>query len=120
MAYAFFDGDDIGPTVEILLLEGRIIEAQAFSNSIKEALQEIEVYLRSFDWLNIIIIGGDDILLEVNTQSISQEFLEKIRQIFKDKTGNSISCGVGDNLTEAIFNLRLAKLYGKDAVRGWK
>lgn len=37
MFYAFFDGDNIGNTIEILLLDGKISEATVLSNNIKNA-----------------------------------------------------------------------------------
>lgn len=119
MRYAFFDGDNIGPTLEILLIENKIIEAQQFSNNIKLALKEIEDFVLSVEDAKLVIIGGDDILLYFNSQTHNINLLERIRDAFRNKTGNTMSCGVGKSLSEAIYNLRLAKIYGKDAIKGW-
>lgn len=47
-----------------------------------------------------------------------KDLVESIRELFKSKTGISMSCGIGTNITTSMQNLRLAKLYGKDQIRG--
>lgn len=118
MLYAFFDGDNIGPTVEILLTENRIAEAVEFSENIKSAMLEIENLLVSTDGINTLIIGGDDIVIQFDPSKQNIDFLENIRNIFKHRTGNSMSCGVGSSMQESIWNLHIAKLYGKNTIRG--
>jgi CRISPR/Cas system-associated protein Cas10 (large subunit of type III CRISPR-Cas system) len=120
MLYAFFDGDNIGPTVEILLTESKISEAMTFSENIKAALLEIEKLLKATDGIKIIILGGDDILIEFDPIKHNLDFLEKLRDTFKDKTGNSMSCGVGKDVPQSIWHLHIAKLYGKNTIKGWE
>lgn len=120
MFYAFFDGDNIGPTIEILLTENRIDEAMRLSENIKIALFEIEQILKSSNDVKIIVLGGDDILIQFNPMQYDLEFLENIRGIFKEKTGISMSCGVGKDVPQSIWNLHMAKLYGKDIIKGWE
>ena len=118
MLYAFFDGDNIGPTVEILLTENKISEAVTFSENVAAAMLAIDKLLKSTDGVKIIILGGDDILIEFDPKKNGLEFLEKIRKIFKEKTGNSMSCGIGADLPQSIWQLHIAKLYGKNAIKG--
>jgi hypothetical protein len=118
MTYAFFDGDNIGISMEILLTENRVFEAQKFSQNISSAMKEIRKILSSISDINIIILGGDDIFLEYNSFTTELFFIEDIRRIFKEITGNSMSCGIGKTPAESIRNLYLAKLYGKDRVKG--
>jgi hypothetical protein len=118
MLYAFFDGDNIGPTIEILLTENRIDEAVNLSKSINTVISEIEGILKSKDGIEIIILGGDDILIRYDTLKHGNELLEEIRNTFKARTGNSMSCGVGKDIPESIWNLHLAKLHGKNMIKG--
>lgn len=120
MRYAFFDGDNIGPTIEILLTENKISEAMAFSENIKAALLAIEKLLKSTDGIKIIVLGGDDILIEFDPGKHDLDFLERLRYTFKDKTGNSMSCGVGKDVPQSIWHLHIAKLYGKNTIKGWE
>ncbi len=118
--YAFFDGDNIGSTIEMLLTEGRVEEASDLSKNIQIALTEIEEFLKSKKGIEIIILGGDDILISYSFLEEEKKLLEDVRNKFFTRTGNTMSCGVSDDLPEAIWNLHLAKLYGKDIIRGIK
>lgn len=118
MLYAFFDGDDIGNTIEILLTEDKVVEAVRLSENIKLAMQKIEQLLLVKDDVQLILIGGDDILIEYNEEKYDKDILEEIMNIFKDITGKSMSCGVGDTLPNAIWCLHTAKLYGKNLIKG--
>ncbi len=118
MLYAFFDGDNIGNTLEILLIEGRISEAVVLSKNVTIAMTELETFLKAKSDVEIIILGGDDILIKYNDVKHNKDFLVEIARIFKDYTGLTMSCGVGGEITESVYNLRLAKLYGKNQIRG--
>lgn len=116
--YAFFDGDNIGKRLEILLTEGQIEEAVKLSLNIQQALNEIGELLKSTEGVSIIIIGGDDILIEFDHQRHDITFLESIRDKFHTITGNTMSCGLAKDIPSTIWNLHLAKLYGKGIIRG--
>jgi hypothetical protein len=116
MYYAFFDGDSIGDKLEILLTENRINEARNFSESIKIVFAELEKYLRQFVSVEIVIMGGDDLLIRCEDPLNKHELLEEIRAIFYTRTSCTMSCGVGRSAAMAVRNLYLAKLYGKNRV----
>jgi hypothetical protein len=116
--YAFFDGDNIGDTIEIMLIEDRIDEAIILSDSITSFNDEIEKFLEKKSDVLIILSGGDDLLIQYDFDKYGTQILEEIRMIFVNKTGLSISCGFGDEIAHAINNLRLAKLYGKNQIKG--
>ncbi|WP_171974682.1 mCpol domain-containing protein [Leptolyngbya sp. 'hensonii'] len=118
--YAFFDGDNIGSTIEILLTEGQIEKASNLSKNIQIALTEIEGFLKSKKGIEIIILGGDDILISYSSLEKEEALLEDVKSRFLKRTGNTMSCGVSENLSEAIWNLHLAKLYGKNMIKGIK
>ena len=118
MGYAFFDGDNIGDTLEILLVEEKVAEAQRFSRNIKIAISEIEAKLKDIPDTEIIIAGGDDLLIKYDSRLHNMSFLEEIRTIFKARTNHSMSCGVGENIPHSVQNLYLAKLYGKNQIKG--
>lgn len=116
--YAFFDGDGIGNLVELLLIENRIEEAKEFSESLTDALKSIVEYLNDETDVKIIIAGGDDLLIFKENGKISKSLLNKIRSIFKKNNSQNatMSCGIGNSIQEAIFNLDRAKLLGKDRI----
>jgi hypothetical protein len=116
--YAFFDGDNVGNRLEILLTEEKVEEAVRFSRNIQAALVEIEGLLKSIEGVSIIIMGGDDILIEFDHEKDGLRLIEDVRKKFYDATGNTMSCGVAEDIPGAIWGLHLAKLYGKDMVKG--
>ncbi|MEH2076970.1 MAG: mCpol domain-containing protein [Nostoc sp.] len=115
--YAFFDGDNIGNTIENLLNNGRVQEATYLSESIKLAIFQIELFIKSTDDTELIIAGGDDVLIKYNTEKYNHTFLEKISKIFSKHTGLSMSCGVGENVSQAINNLANAKQGTKGIIK---
>jgi len=116
--YAFFDGDGIGNLVELLLIENRIEEAKEFSESLMNALKSVVDYLNDETDIEIIIAGGDDLLIVTENGKIPKKLLNKIRNIFKKSNSQNatMSCGIGNSIQEAIFNLERAKLLGKDRI----
>ncbi|NOU48911.1 MAG: mCpol domain-containing protein [Bacteroidales bacterium] len=113
--FAFFDGDNVGNTLEILLLDNNVRQAQNLSENINRAIIEIKEKLQNKG--DIIIAGGDDILVRLKNDDDLVKILEDIRQIFANTTGLTISCGVGKDIQTAIYQLSIAKLYGKNQIK---
>jgi CRISPR/Cas system-associated protein Cas10 (large subunit of type III CRISPR-Cas system) len=118
MLYAFFDGDDVGPTLERLLTENRIQEARGFSLKVTNAMKHINRMLKDRLDVEIIFSGGDDLLIKVNPDDEITALVGKICESFRSRTGNTMSCGVASDIRKSIWNLHLAKLFGKDQIRG--
>lgn len=117
MLFAYFDGDNVGNTIEILLIENRISEAILLSENIKSAISKIGILLNNYEGLETLIIGGDDILIKFDSKQYGIEHLEEIRSLFGQFTGLTMSCGVGISCSDAIRQLYMAKLYGKSQIR---
>lgn len=115
--YAFFDGDNVGNTIENLLSNGKIAEARYLSESIKIAIFQIELFINYVESAEIIIAGGDDVLIRYDPGRCNSTFLEDISNLFSEQTGLSISCGVGNNVSQAIDNLTNAKKHGKGIIK---
>jgi len=118
MVYAFFDGDNIGDTLEILLTEDKVAEAKSFSNSIRDAFGDIEANLKASPDVEVVISGGDDLLIRYDPTLHGKSFIQQIMATFKSRTGHSLSCGVGEDIPQSVRNLYLAKLYGKNQIKG--
>jgi CRISPR/Cas system-associated protein Cas10 (large subunit of type III CRISPR-Cas system) len=115
--YAFFDGDNIGDKIEIMLLENRVTEATEFSEKIKTAMSRLHEITKTQSGVEVIIFGGDDLLLKYESNFIHIDFLEKLRSEFLEITGNTMSCGIGESVKESVMNLYFAKLYGKNQIK---
>jgi hypothetical protein len=114
--YAFFDGDNVGNTLENLLASGRISEASHLSESIKLAIFQIELLVKTVGEAEILIAGGDDILIIYNSKKHDLDFLHNISNLFSRYTGLSMSCGIGNDVDHAIANLSRAKQYNKGSI----
>lgn len=120
MSYMFFDGDGIGDTLEIFLIENRIREAKDFSEILTQTMNELRDILERNTDVEIIICGGDDLLIKTLACIDCEGIVNSIRSKFSSRTGHTMSCGIGDDVPTSVRNLYTAKLYGKNRVLGAK
>jgi GTP cyclohydrolase III len=113
--YAYFDGDDIGAKLELLLLDDKEEDARSYSQSINSAVARLREFL-SLRHVETILVGGDDLIAFWPSGHISMREIENARKIFLGVCSCTISVGIGSSLSEAAFNLRRAKLQGKNQV----
>ncbi|MEM9681202.1 MAG: mCpol domain-containing protein [Bacteroidota bacterium] len=115
--YAFLDGDSIGTRLEELLSKSKALEAALLSETIKTAMLEIDRLLSSKDDVEIIILGGDDVLIQYEYEIYGTEIVHEIIHTFKTVTGLSMSCGIGLSINQSILSLDAAKKNGKNLVK---
>lgn len=116
MEYGFFDGDEIGNSLEELLRNDKVEDASNLSAMINVAMKEIKEYLDEIEKYEILIWGGDDLLIKTINGNISQTVIETIRTIFLKNTGCTISGGIGSSIIEAMDKLGEAKISGRNKV----
>ena len=116
--FAYFDGDNIGNHLELLLMDNRIDDASEYSESVERALSHIRDSLEGNVNVVVIFAGGDDLVAKWPDGSVSRETIEKLRDAFQQICGRSISVGLGSSPSRAALNLRRAKLMGKSQVVG--
>lgn len=116
MEYGFFDGDEIGTTLEDLLREDKVEDASKLSAMINLAMQEVKDYLNKIEKYEILIWGGDDLLIKTNNGKISQTVIDKIRKTFFERTGCTVSVGIGLSIIDAMNKLGEAKNSGRNKV----
>jgi GTP cyclohydrolase III len=118
MIVAHFDGDRIGPRLELLLLEEQLEEATAYSNAVERAMVALRDSLVQHVGAGamVYVCGGDDLIVSFPDESISMGEIEKLRQEFRSLCGQSISVGIGASARSAVHSLRRAKLLGGDRI----
>lgn len=116
--YLFFDGDNVGPEIERLLTSGEVSEASKLSEAINIAISGLREWLNSQSEVELLLCGGGDILIRFDSEKNRRDVIDHVRSQFRLITGLTISCGVGIAPKDAIWNLHLAKLYGRDRVVG--
>ncbi|MBN9365450.1 MAG: hypothetical protein J0H59_00285 [Comamonadaceae bacterium] len=107
--YVLGDADRVREGIDQRLLRGRLDELRAFSASLSDGVAAL---LGSFEvemGAEVVMAGGDDVLLIVNASRYSVEKNRLVAANFLKATGCAISFGVSASLQGAYINLRRAK-----------
>ncbi len=107
--YILGDGDKIRERVEFYLLNHDLEALTNFSQNLTTAINEIKEIAISTMSAQVILAGGDDILLYVPREKYRTGLIQKLQQVFQTITGVTISFGVGKTVEAAYINLRRAK-----------
>lgn len=110
--YALGDADNISRRIEGMLLSNNLQALGEFSAAISTAIQTLGDHANQTMGAEIIFCGGDDILFLVKSEKFSQDQLRALMREFTEKTGSTISFGVGNSAEEAFLNLARAKSAG--------
>lgn len=113
--YVFLDADKVGDRLELFLLKGSIPEAEQLHESVQTALKEIRSRVQG-EGFDVLLSGCDDVLFSGPSPLYRRDFLEELRAFFVKATRCTLSCGVGLSIADALQNLRIAKLEGRDRV----
>ena len=110
------DGDNIGDVIDLNLLSGNLEEASRFSLNVKLALEEIATLAKSELKASLVYVAGDDICFTVSDSLNLESILINYTEYFLNKTGKTMSFGVGRKSVDALICLRTAKVSGKGRV----
>jgi hypothetical protein len=115
--YAYFDADDVGARIELSLLEGDVEGASLVSQRVSAAILWLgECLAREFGG-QVKFAAGDEVLALLGRVPSRYE-IDAVREEFQSRCGLSISCGLGEGSNDAVSQLRLAKLRGKNRLEG--
>jgi hypothetical protein len=112
--YVRLDADNIGEKIELALLNNDIETARLIHEKVQSAMNLLNEKLENTLESQILMRGCDDILFV--TAKITDSFIGEVRETFFSASGYTISIGIGSNLSEALRNLQIAKLSGKNKV----
>ncbi|XGV95248.1 MAG: mCpol domain-containing protein [Leptolyngbya sp. BL-A-14] len=110
------DGDNIGDVIDLHLLSGNLEEASKFSFQVKSALEDIATQAKDEIKALLIYVAGDDICFIVPDNINIKDILTSYAEYFLERTGKTMSFGVGRTSVEALICLRTAKVSGKGRV----
>lgn len=114
--FAYFDGDDVGSMIEVSLMDDDVSEACHHSQLVNVALRNVLGAMEGHPRVEVLFSGGDDILAVWPDGALGVEDLERIREVFRESCGRTMSIGVGKSASDALRNLRRAKLSGKNRI----
>lgn len=118
--YLAIDGDDVGHRLEYLMLVNEREALTEFSRIFQAAMDWLENTLTTDYGATIIFSGGDNLLASLYANNLSPEILETLRADFANRARSTLSMGLGENLRQAYFALKLAKTSGKNCIRKFK
>jgi len=102
------DGDKIGSTIELHILEGDIDTLGKFSHQVASVLEDVrDIVLQNKG--TVVLCAGDSILFQ---GSFDVLWCENILRLFRATTGCTASMGVGATAIESYLALKLAKARG--------
>lgn len=110
------DGDNIGDKIEFSLMENNWILAQNTHDNVQLGMKKIFEYINSIPHAKILLKGCDDILFSMDKKSFNSLILSELQRVFFEECHFTLSIGVGESVNLAIYNLRKAKLSGKNTV----
>jgi len=114
------DGDDVGHRLEYFILVNKREALTEFSSTFQTAMDWLESKLVSDFGATIIFSGGDNLLAVLRVDNPSIEVFEALRAEFAERAHSTLSMGLGENLQQAYFALKLAKTSGKNCIRQFK
>lgn len=112
MVYVFGDADQIRRTIEAYLFSHDLDGLKEFSKNLTEAISNIAIEAERLG-AKVIFAGGDDVLFYSHADRLKETALHNLMKAFEEKTGSTLSIGVGKTPEEAFTNLAKAKASGR-------
>lgn len=113
MTYVAIDADNVGESIGNAVLSNDTDQLSSISNNINSGVSIFSQWAE-YNGGKIISSGSDEAIFQVPVASIDD--LEDLKQKYQEKTGFSISIGIGENISEAAKALIYAKINGKDQI----
>ena len=111
------DGDDVGRTIERLVLLNDDQGLTSFSAKYRSAVHWLtSVLIESYEG-SALLSDGDSILIETNALVLSANKLLVLSEEFLLLSGHTLSIGIGKTMRQAYLALKLAKVSGKNQIR---
>ena len=111
------DGDDVGRTIERLVLLNDCQGLTSFSANYRSAVHWITSALIESYQGSALLSDGDSILIETNALVLSANQLLMLSEEFALLSGHTLSIGIGKTMRQAYLALKLAKVSGKNQIR---
>ena len=105
--FVAIDGDDVGVTLEALVLRGGVADLASFSRCVTARMAALTQRLEDMG-AQVIFAGGDSILVEFALPEIDLAWLHEL-----PASPCTFSVGIGHDLMTAYLALRVAKGKGK-------
>jgi len=113
MTYVAIDADNVGESVGNAVLSDDTSQLSKLSEAINTGVQIFSKWAE-FNGGSVISSGSDEAIFQVPVTSIPD--LENLKDEYVDKTGFTISIGIGEKVSDAAKALIYAKMNGKNQI----
>jgi hypothetical protein len=113
MTYVAIDADNVGESIGNAVLSNDTEQLSSISDSINSGVAIFSQWAE-YNGGKVISSGSDEAIFQVPVTSLDD--LEKLKTEYQEKTGFSISVGIGENVSDAAKALIYAKMNGKDQI----
>lgn len=110
------DGDRIGDSIELALMNDDPKEAQDIHNRVQQSIAKIVKHIDAKSGARILLVGSDDILFKMPIEKYEDSFLREVNEIFFQNSKFTLSIGVGRSISQALVSLAKAKLSGRNRI----
>ena len=117
--YIAADGDDMGSKIGAYIMSNNVEKAKELSRLIHKGEKKVIDFATKTWQGNMILSGGDDMLVAVSPSKFDSAQLEQMRKLYHQTTGATLTVGVGDSAAEAAKALAYGKNTGKNKVVVW-
>ncbi|MCB8966455.1 MAG: mCpol domain-containing protein [Ardenticatenaceae bacterium] len=119
VTYIALDGDNVGKRLEYLCFTNDVSQLRNFSIAFSKKMNWLRDELVSRFNADVIIDGGDNLMISLTQPERMGEFLNTLSEVFSDfqTVGNTLSAGIGDSPRDAFIALNFAKSSGKDCIK---
>lgn len=118
--YIAIDGDDVGRRLEHSMLINDQDNLIDFSKRFNESMTWLESNLEQVFQAQIIFNGGDNLLAKLHQKDFDLDKLTSITKNFLSRSTSTLSIGIGANMRQAYFALKLAKTSGKNRICNYR
>lgn len=109
----------MGSHVAASILSGDVGKAKKLSLLINIGGKAIESFVKSTWAGKTIILGGDDVMMEIPAGKFDPGHVEQLRALYAKKTKATLSVGIGSTPEEAMQAIVIAKNTGKNKAVFW-
>ncbi|MES2239305.1 MAG: mCpol domain-containing protein [Bacteroidota bacterium] len=114
--YIRIDCDNVGDKIEFALYNNDPNTAQLISDSIKDGIKWMIKEISGMINGEVLLIGSDDILYATQDNFLDLTKLENLRIDFFKRTNITLSIGIGNSIENALINIKIAKISGKNKI----
>ncbi|WP_289058598.1 mCpol domain-containing protein [uncultured Flavobacterium sp.] len=110
------DVDNAGDAIELALFMNDYNTAQKTHDNIQDSVKKALKKIADINSSEILMSGCDDILFKIEKANYNPDLLQKLISDFKNETSLTLSIGIGRTLKDALINLKIAKMSGKNKI----